>query len=131
MEKRPIGAMQFQKMSMAKISGEWVAELKRGSIQLCLLSLLSRGRKYGLQIINELRELSNGFFDLKEGTLYPALRRMEEKGYLKSEWVERESGIPRRYYKITEKGKSMLAEATRVWNDLIRGTEGILRGGKK
>jgi len=116
---------------MAKVSVEWVAELKRGSIQLCLLSLLSQGKKYGLQIINELREMSNGFFDLKEGTLYPALRRLEERGYLKSEWVERESGIPRRYYQLTEKGKGVLADATEVWKDMIKGTEGVLRGGKK
>lgn len=116
---------------MAKISGEWVAELKRGSIQLCLLSLLSEERKYGLQIIYELRERSNGFFDLKEGTMYPALRRMEEKGYLDSEWVERESGIPRRYYRITENGRSVLAEATEVWKDLVRGTRGVLRGDRE
>lgn len=111
---------------MAKISGEWVAELKRGAIQLCLLSLLSGERKYGLQIINELRQRSNGFFDLKEGTLYPALRRMEEKGYLKSEWVERDSGIPRRYYNITKKGRDTLQEAKEVWDELVKSTEGIL-----
>ena len=116
---------------MAKVSNEWVAELKRGSIQLCLLALLNQGSKYGLQIISELKEMSNGFFDLKEGTLYPALRRLEERGYLKSEWVERESGIPRRYYQITDKGKTILAEATGIWKDMIKGTEEVLRGGKK
>lgn len=116
---------------MAKATVEWAAELKRGSMQLCLLSLLSQGSKYGLQMINELREISGGFFDLKEGTLYPALRRLEEKGYLKSEWVERESGIPRRYYKITEKGKNVLADATVVWNEMVKSTEGVLRGGRK
>ncbi|MDH4122524.1 MAG: PadR family transcriptional regulator [Thermoplasmata archaeon] len=116
---------------MPKVSIEWVAELKRGSIQLCLLALLTQGSKYGLQIINELSEMSGGFFDLKEGTLYPALRRLEERGYLKSEWVERESGIPRRYYRITEKGKAVLTEATVVWKEMVQSAEGILRGVKK
>ncbi|MEM2839753.1 MAG: PadR family transcriptional regulator [Thermoplasmata archaeon] len=116
---------------MAKVSGEWVAELKRGSIQLCLLSLLSQGSKYGLQIITELRDMTGGFFDLKEGTLYPALRRLEERGYLKSEWVERESGIPRRYYKITDKGRVVLDEAIDVWKEMVKGTEAVLRSGKK
>lgn len=116
---------------MGKVSSEWVAELKRGSIQLCLLSLLSHESKYGLQIITELRDMSGGFFDLKEGTLYPALRRLEEKGYLKSEWVERESGIPRRYYKITDKGREVLSEATEVWREMVKGTEAVLRGGRK
>lgn len=111
---------------MAKTAGDWTAELKRGSIQLCLLSLLNEDSKYGLQIINELRDRSGGFFDLKEGTLYPALRRMEERGYLKSAWVERESGIPRRYYRITEKGKRTLSDAIAVWKEMVRGTEGIL-----
>lgn len=114
---------------MAKISGEWAAELKRGAIQLCLLSLLSGERKYGLQIINELRERSKGFFDLKEGTLYPALRRMEEKGYLKSEWVERESGIPRRYYSITKKGKETLGGAKEAWDELVASTRNVLQEG--
>jgi len=116
---------------MAKVSDEWVAELKRGSIQLCLLSLLSQGSKYGLQIITELREMTGGFFDLKEGTLYPALRRLEEKGYLKSEWVERESGIPRRYYQITEKGRAVLSGSIEVWKDMVKGTETVLRSAKK
>ena len=116
---------------MAKVSSEWAAELKRGSIQLCLLSLLNQGSKYGLQIIVELRDMTGGFFDLKEGTLYPALRRLEERGYLKSEWVERESGIPRRYYQITEKGRAVLAEATDVWRDMVKGTEAVLRSGRK
>jgi PadR family transcriptional regulator PadR len=116
---------------MVKASVEWAAELKRGSMQLCLLSLLSQGSKYGLQMINELKEMSGGFLDLKEGTLYPALRRLEERGYLKSEWVERESGIPRRYYKITEKGRAVLEEATGIWNQMVKGTEGVLRGGRK
>jgi PadR family transcriptional regulator PadR len=116
---------------MAKVSDEWVAELKRGSIQLCLLSLLSQGSKYGLQIINELRDMTGGFFDLKEGTLYPALRRLEERGYLKSEWVERESGIPRRYYQITEKGRAVLSESIEVWKEMVKGTEAVLRSAKK
>lgn len=116
---------------MAKVSSEWVAELKRGSIQLCLLSLLSQGSKYGLQIIAELRAMTGGFFDLKEGTLYPALRRLEERGFLRSEWVERDSGIPRRYYQITDKGRAVLDEAIGIWREMVRGTEAVLRSGRK
>ena len=71
---------------MTEISPEWTAELKKGSVQLCLLALLAKEPKYGFQILHELRERSNGFFDLKEGTLYPALRRLEERGFVVSEW---------------------------------------------
>src|SRR5216117_1911998 len=79
---------------MPEVSPEWTAELKKGSIQLCLLALLAKEEKYGFQILRELRDRSNGFFDLKEGTLYPALRRLEERGFVESRWQEPESGMP-------------------------------------
>lgn len=104
---------------------QWIRELKKGSIQLCLLALLSQGRKYGFQIIKELRELSDGFFDLKEGTLYPALHRLEERGYLKSEWVT-EGATPRKYYVLTEKGIDALGEAKEDWKFMINSVQRIL-----
>src|SRR5256712_11210596 len=83
----------YEASPMAEVSPEWTAELKKGSIQLCLLALLAKGEKYGFQILRELRDKSNGFFDLKEGTLYPALRRLEERGVVQSRWQEPESGM--------------------------------------
>jgi len=115
---------------MPELSSEWTAELKKGSIQLCLLALLAGERKYGFQLIKELRELSEGFFDVKEGTLYPALRRLEERGFVRSEWVEREAGVPRKYYTITDRGRTALAEATRVWAEMAASVDRVLRGGR-
>src|SRR5256886_17315797 len=83
---------------MTEVSPEWTAELKKGSIQLCLLALLTTEEKYGFQILHELRDRSNGFFDLKEGTLYPALRSIEERGFVASrgqEQIGRERGRER------------------------------------
>ncbi len=111
---------------MPEISQEWTAELKKGSVQLCLLALLTKEQKYGFQIVKELRELSDGFFDLKEGTLYPALRRLEERGFVESHWVEPESGVPRKYYKITERGRRALGEAIDVWDRMAAGTRRVL-----
>ncbi len=111
---------------MPELSGEWTAELKKGSIQLCLLALLAGERKYGFQLIKELRERSDGFFDVKEGTLYPALRRLEERGFVRSEWVERDAGVPRKYYTLTARGRAALAEATRVWGDMATSVDRIL-----
>ncbi len=111
---------------MAEISQEWTAELKKGSVQLCLLALISKQQKYGFQIVKELRELSDGFFDLKEGTLYPALRRLEERGFVESHWVEPETGIPRKYYRITEKGRRALSEALAVWDRMTTGAKRVL-----
>jgi PadR family transcriptional regulator PadR len=114
---------------MAEISQEWTAELKKGSIQLCLLALLEREAKYGFQIIKELRDLSDGFFDLKEGTLYPALRRLEKKGYVRSAWVEKEHGVPRKYYTLTPKGRRALAEAAAVWDRMAASLSRVMGGG--
>lgn len=93
-------------------------ELKKGLIELSILGILSRGRKYGLEIIKELDSLSNGFLKIKEGTLYPALHRMEARGLIESEWEIVESGIPRKYYKLTDEGiKNMKRERKfgRLW----------------
>jgi len=113
-----------------EISQEWTAELKKGSVQLCLLALLTKEQKYGFQIVKELRELSDGFFDLKEGTLYPALRRLEEKGFVQTHWVEPETGIPRKYYRITERGRRALSEAIAVWDRMASGTRKVLEGSR-
>jgi PadR family transcriptional regulator PadR len=115
---------------MSEISPEWTTELKKGSVQLCLLALLAGEQKYGFQILRELRALSDGFFDLKEGTLYPALRRLEERGFVESRWVEPETGVPRKYYRITDRGRRALAEATAVWNRMTAGTRRVLEAAR-
>ncbi len=108
------------------IEHEWSAELKKGSVQLCILSLLSKGKKYGFQIIKELRERSDGFFDLKEGTLYPALHRLEKRGYLKSEWVTESDRPPRKYYKLTNKGKKVLRSVSSEWLQMVESVKNVL-----
>ncbi len=115
---------------MAEISPEWIAELKKGSIQLCLLALLASGEKYGFQILHELRDKSNGFFDLKEGTLYPALRRLEERGFVQSRWQEPGSGMPRKYYRLTDRGRTALSEALAIWDAMTAGAERVLEGAR-
>ena len=115
---------------MPEVSPEWTAELKKGSIQLCLLALLAKEEKYGFQILHELRDRSNGFFDLKEGTLYPALRRLEERGFVQSRWQEPESGMPRKYYRLTDRGRTALREALAIWDGMTRGAERVLEGAR-
>lgn len=114
---------------MPEMTPEWAAELKRGSIELCLLALLQREEKYGFQILKQLRELSDGFLDLKEGTLYPALRRLEERGLLRSHWVTRDEGIPRKYYRMTDRGREALREAVETWRKLVSSLENVLEKG--
>lgn len=113
---------------MPEVSPEWTAELKKGSVQLVLLALLQDTPKYGFQIIRELSDMTDGFFDLKEGTLYPALRRLESKGYLEGAWRTEEEGGPRKYYHITDSGRKALEEATAVWERLTWSCRQVLEG---
>lgn len=79
-------------------------ELLKGNTDSLLLSLLSQQPMYGYQIIKELEQRSRGYFKFKEGTLYPALHRLEEAGLVTAKWQQLPTGQERRYYYITEKG---------------------------
>ena len=90
-------------------------ELLKGSTESLLLSVLSRKPLYGYQILKELAKGSGGYFQFKEGTLYPALQRLEKSGLVKGKWEKSEIGLPRRYYYITEKGLATLQRMMEEW----------------
>jgi PadR family transcriptional regulator len=90
-------------------------ELLKGNTDTLLLSLLQQQPMYGYQIIKELERRSQGYFKFKEGTLYPALHRMEATGLIKGSWERLSSGRERRYYHLTEKGLQLLEEKIAEW----------------
>lgn len=92
-------------------------ELITSSTDSLLLCLLIEKPMYGYQIIKELRGRSKGYFNFKEGTLYPALHRLETDGYIEGKWEPLPGGQPRKYYHITEKGKEILSEKRSQWLD--------------
>jgi len=94
-------------------------ELMKTSIDSLLLFLLSQQPMYGYQIIKELEGRSQGYFIFKEGTLYPALHRLERVGLLIGGWQTLPNGRQRRYYYITEKGRSILVEKRAQWQDFF------------
>ena len=106
--------------------GDWTRELKKGSIQLCVLALLVGERKYGFQLIKELREASGGFFDLAEGTLYPALHRLKKQGLLSAERVLQEDRPARKYYSLTSEGSRALGRAVGDWRTMTAACERVL-----
>lgn len=108
------------------LHGKLTQELRRGVLVLATLNQLERA-KYGYALIEELT--SKGL-DIDQGTLYPLLRRLEEQGLLESEWNVAGSR-PRRYYKISSKGKEMLIAMTSDWRQLVGVMEELLDGGKK
>lgn len=92
-------------------------ELLKGSTDSLLLSLINRQPMYGYQIIKELERRSLGYFQFKEGTLYPALHRLEKAGLIYGKWQKLPNGQERRYYYITPKGQRILAERLAIWQD--------------
>jgi DNA-binding PadR family transcriptional regulator len=90
-------------------------ELLKGSTESLLLCLINSQPMYGYQIIKELEKKSNGFFQFKEGTLYPALHRLEKAGLIKGRWEKLHGGQERRYYYITEKGQKAMDERLAIW----------------
>jgi PadR family transcriptional regulator PadR len=74
---------------------------------------------YGYQIIKELENRSQGYFKFKEGTLYPALHRLEKSGLIEGKWQILPSGQQRKYYSITEKGYDILLQKKSSWNEFF------------
>jgi PadR family transcriptional regulator PadR len=98
------------------------AQMRKGVLEFCILSILSRGDAYASDIINELKKSK---LIVVEGTLYPMLTRQKNAGLLSYRWEESTQGPPRKYYMLTQKGKEILVELTESWTDLVKAVESI------
>ena len=83
---------------------------------MVVLNILSKGEFYGYELIQEIKEFTH--IDIAEGTLYPLLIRLKESNMVNSKWVEQESGIPRKYYSLTEEGIENLVRMKSYWEEL-------------
>ena len=102
-------------------------ELVKGSSNSLLLSLLEGQPMYGYQIVKELETRSQGYFKFKEGTLYPALHRLEKAGLVTGSWQMLPNGRQRRYYQITAKGQAELNKEKAQWQDFLTAIKMILQ----
>jgi DNA-binding PadR family transcriptional regulator len=100
-------------------------ERLKGNLDLLLLSVLSAGPAHGYAVITALRDRSEGTFDLPEGTIYPALHRLEDSGLLVSSWAQAE-GRRRRVYGLTDKGVAALAAQQTQWRKFANGVQAVL-----
>ncbi len=91
-------------------------ELLKGSTDTLLLSLLADVPMYGYKLVKEMDKRSSGYFQFKEGTLYPALHRLERDGLIQGSWGTSPSGQNRRYYHITGNGLTRLESMLKEWN---------------
>ena len=90
-------------------------ELKRGTLEMILLKLLSQRPMYGYELISALENQGGEPFQLKEGTLYPVLYRLEDAGLVEARWETLERGVPRKYYHLTETGARELQALIGEW----------------
>jgi PadR family transcriptional regulator, regulatory protein PadR len=103
-------------------------EMLKGHLDLIVLAALAEGPAHGYAIIEAIRHKSGQAFDLQEGTIYPALHRLEQSGSLSSRWTTAESGRKRRVYALTRHGRRALAERRAVWTRFSDAIGGLLEG---
>jgi PadR family transcriptional regulator PadR len=101
-------------------------ELLKGSLDLMLLALLSREPMYGYQIVREVQVRSAEALRLREGSLYPALHRLEQAGLIEGYWQPRQDGADRRYYRISGAGRVALADREAEWRRFVAAVNGVL-----
>jgi DNA-binding PadR family transcriptional regulator len=95
-------------------------ELLKGAADTLVLSTFAEGEKYGYQVVKELERRSEGFFRLKEGTLYPILHRLEKQGLLSARWQTMPNGSERRYYALTARGTNVLDAKLSEWESFVQ-----------
>lgn len=100
-------------------------KLLSGTVDLIILEVIAAGPTYGYQITQEVIERSRGHLELKEGSLYPALHRMERQKLLKADWQEAD-GRRRKYYSLTAAGNKALAAKRQEWLAFAQGVQGVL-----
>ena len=100
----------------------------QGSMDLLVLKTLAqRGRLHGYGIVQHIQSVSDELLQVEEGSLYPALHRMEQSGWVSSEWALTETGRKAKYYKLTAAGRKQMAEAEADFEKLVKGVRAMLR----
>lgn len=92
-------------------------ELKRGTLEMILLKLLSERQMYGYELVSTLEARGGEAFQIKEGTLYPVLYRLENAGFVEARWETLERGVPRKYYRLTDAGAKELERLIQEWRE--------------
>jgi transcriptional regulator len=98
-----------------------------GTLDLLILQALSLGERHGLGIARRIEQMTRGAFEIKAGSLFPALYRMEQAGWLSSFWGESENRRRARYYRLTARGRRQLDAETAEWRRIVGGLAAALR----
>jgi PadR family transcriptional regulator PadR len=101
-------------------------ELKRGTLEMILLKLLSEKPMYGYELVSTLERRGGQPFQLKEGTLYPVLYRLENAGWIEARWETLERGVPRKYYQLTPAGDEQLKALIADWSEFSSAVQRLI-----
>ena len=101
-------------------------DLVQGTLDLLILKTIALEPMHGWAIAQRIRQLSNDVLQVQQGSLYPALYRLEARGWLKSEWGQTDTGRRARFYKLTRTGRAQLAAETESWNRLTLAVRGVM-----
>lgn len=99
------------------------SQMKKGVLEFCILSIIRRGEAYPSDIIEEMKKAD---LNILEGTLYPLLTRLKNADLLSYRWVESQSGPPRKYFSLTDKGLSFYAELEATWRGMAAAVERVI-----
>ncbi len=94
----------------------WKSQVKKGALSYIVMNILKDKELYGYELIEDIRNYTE--IEVAEGTLYPLMNRLKQEALVSSKWVEQKSGIPRKYYCLTELGSQTLEEMRTHWNSL-------------
>ncbi|MBE2231804.1 MAG: PadR family transcriptional regulator [Chitinophagaceae bacterium] len=98
------------------------SQMRKGILEFCILSIIRRGEAYPSDIVEEMKGAN---LQILEGTLYPLLTRLKNAGMLTYRWVESNSGPPRKYFSLTDKGELFYGELEKTWNELSNGVNSL------
>jgi transcriptional regulator len=107
--------------------GQGKSDVLSGTLGLLVLKTLVRGRMHGYGITLHIQCVSNDVLRVEEGSLYPALHRMEQEGWIQADWGASENNRRARYYELTSKGRRQLAQEEKNWNELTRAVASVLQ----
>jgi PadR family transcriptional regulator, regulatory protein PadR len=99
------------------------SQMKKGTLEFCILSIIKRGEAYPSDIVEEMRAAN---MQLLEGTLYPLLTRLKNADMLSYRWVESNSGPPRKYFSLTPQGEQFYKELEKTWHELVSGVQRVI-----
>jgi transcriptional regulator len=101
-------------------------DLVPGTLEMLVLKVLSGSRMHGYAIVRRLQQVSDDVLRVEEGSLYPALHRMERRGWVQSSWGKSEANRRAKFYRITPRGRARLAERVSVWGKVAGAIERVL-----